>query len=206
MKKFLAFFILPFFSKSIAYSQILIVPTGMAGASLMPETGFLPGKKFPIYKTIQKFNFNGLTLKVEIIDKRSRLNLEKIECSSIPLNNLTELHDQHFILKFGQYVDSIFTQANITIDSSSSNKMEITLEAIDSRLIGFGKIVAHGLCQIKVNYDNKIKVYCIDLTDADKNAPISSNSFVTRKTAIRVMGSAAVREVLEQLLIDLRNQ
>lgn len=84
--------------------------------------------------------------------------------------------------------------------------MEITLEAIDSRLIGFGKIVAHGLCQIKVNYDNKIKVYCIDLTDADKNAAISSNSFVTRKTAIRVMGSAAVREVLEQLLIDLRNQ
>lgn len=206
MKKFLSFFILPFFSKSIAYSQIIFVPTGMAGASIMPETGFLPGKKFPIYKTIQKFDFNGLTSRIEIIDQRSLLNLEKIECSSIPLNNITELNDQNFILKFGEYVDSIFAQANIKIDSSSLNKMEITLEAIDSRLIGFGKIVAHGLCQIKVNYNNRLKIYCVDLTDSDKNAPISSNSFVTRKTAIRVMGSAAIREVLEQVLIDLNNQ
>jgi len=39
------------------------------------------------------------------------------------------------------------------------------LEAIDSRLIGFGYIKIHGLCQIKVKYKGFNKTYCIDIKD-----------------------------------------
>jgi hypothetical protein len=204
MNKFFFIGFSMFFLARITYAQVVFIPTGLIGAVVTSETGFLPGKKFKTYKTINQYDFHELTLRVEIIDNRISLNLKKINCSDVPIENLTEFNEKRFIYEFGEYVDSIFKQANIKIDSMATNKVEISLEAIDSRLIGFGKIVAHGLCQLKIDYNGVSKIYCTDITDSNKNAPISSNSFVTRKTAIRLMGSASIRESLEQFLIDLK--
>jgi len=58
---------------------------------------------------------------------------------------------------------------------------------------------------MKIKYHNVLKTYCIDITDADKNSPISPNAFVTRKTATRIMASVSIREVIEQFFVDMRS-
>jgi hypothetical protein len=82
--------------------------------------------------------------------------------------------------------------------------LQIKLEGIDSRLIGFGYIRVHGLCQMKIKYKGITKTYCIDITDADQNSPISSYAFVSRLTATRILASASIREVIEQFFVDLK--
>lgn len=72
-------------------------------------------------------------------------------------------------------------------------------------MIGFGVIRAHGLCQLKIRYHNATKTYCIDITDADKDSPLGKNAFVTRKTATRIIGSAAMRAALEQIFKDIHS-
>jgi len=167
------------------------------------EQGYLPGAQFPIYSTINAFNFNGLTLRVELYDDRNNLKLKKIECSKVLLNNESEIASPQAIFKVEQYVKSIFQQASIVIDSTATDTLEIRLEALDARLLGFFYIKAHGLCQIRVKYKELNKVYCCDIVDGDEHSPLSASAFVTRKTASRYMGSASIRENIEQFLVDL---
>jgi hypothetical protein len=187
-----------------SYSQTIVFPLPIG--QLVPEHGFLPGKKFQIFKTLDKYDFKGKKLKVEIYDDRTRLNIQKINCSEVILNNSSELASPQTIFKLKQYTDSIFHQSGIIIDSTSKDKVEIRLEAIDARLIGYGYIKCHGLCQIRFIYHNFNKVYCDDIVDGDKHSPIGSKSFVTRMTATRYMASASIRECIEGFLIDLKNQ
>lgn len=187
---------------SVGYSQI-IIPI-LFGEEIIPEHGFLPGRRFPIYPAINSFDFNGKAYRVELIDDRYNMQLKKIECSSLIIENSSEMASPQSIYKLRDYIESIFSQANLNIDSSANEKIEIRLQAIDSRLIGFGKIKVHGLCQLNIRVGSVEKLYCCDIVDGDKNAPLGSNAIVTRKTASRFMASAAIRECLEQFLLDLR--
>lgn len=118
--------------------------------------------------------------------------------------NTSEFKNPESIYKVGQYLDTLFKQSNAILDLNSTDTLQVELEGIDVRLIGFGYIRVHGLCQMKVKYHNFSKTYCVDITDADKNSPVSSNAFVTRKTATRILASAAIREVIEQFFVDLQ--
>ena len=171
---------------------------------MVPEHGFLPGRKFPIYKATNTFDFKESSFRVELVDDRANSQLKNIECSSLKIENTSELASAQTIFKLKEYIDSLFSQAHIVIDSSAINRIEIKLQAIDSRLIGFGKIKVHGLCQLKIKTGSIEKIYCSDIVDGDKNAPLGSNAIVTRKTASRFMASAAIRECLEQFLFDLK--
>lgn len=130
--------------------------------------------------------------------------MKKIGCSELTIENTSELYSPQTIYKLETYIDSLFYQANINIDSTAYKKIIIRLQAIDSRLIGFGKIKVHGLCQLKISMDSFEKIYCCDIVDGDKNAPLGSNAVVTRKTASRFMASASIRECIEQFLFDLK--
>lgn len=103
-----------------------------------------------------------------------------------------------------EYLDTLLRQASAVIDSTSTDTIQVGLEGIDSRLIGFGNIRVHGLCQMKIKFHGKTKTYCTDITDADKHSPVSSNAFVSRLTATRILTSAAIREVFEQFFMDLK--
>lgn len=202
MKKQIIFLLLAFLVPTFAISQILIpipTPTG-----LMPEHGFLPGKKFKFYPTIDKYDFNGLKLRMELFDSRDFHNNTKIKCSDLELTNTSEFADPASIYKVCEYFEKLFSQSGAMIDSTSSDTLQIWLEGIDARLIGFGYIRAHGLCQIRVKYHNLNKTYCTDITDADPHSPISPNALVTRLTATRIIASASIREVIEQFFVDLR--
>jgi hypothetical protein len=187
---------------NLSYSQI-IIPI-LFGEDMVPEHGFLPGRKFPIYKTVENYDFGGATFRVELYDDRENFKLSRIQCSNVDIENTSELSSKLAILKIKEYVDSIFRQSNIRIDSSESNTIEIRLQAIDSRLIGFGKIKVHGLCQLLIKFKDISRIYCVDIVDGDKNAPLGSNAIVTRKTASRFMASASIRECIEKFLVDLR--
>ncbi|MFA6200554.1 MAG: hypothetical protein WC679_09140 [Bacteroidales bacterium] len=191
---------------NLVQGQVLIfLPTGFIAAYSMPEHGFLPGKKFKYYSTIDKYDFKGHKLRVELFDDRDSLRYDKIYCSDIDFTNTSEFVTRNYIEKVGTYIDTLFKQSGIIIDRTSTDTLQVRFEAFDVRLIGFGYIRVHGLCQMKMKYHNKIKTYCIDISDADEHSPISPNAFVTRKTGTRILASASIREIIEQFLIDFKS-
>lgn len=175
------------------------------GAAIVPEHGFLPGKKFPFYSTIDKYDLSTLKLRVEMFDERNSLNLQRINCSELKLTNTSEFKNSDCIYKVGQYFDKLLKESGASLDSTATDTLKINLQAIDARLIGFGYITVHGLCQMKIKYHNHFNIYCVDITDSDKHSPISPTAFVTRLTATRIIASASIREVIEQFFIDLKS-
>jgi len=188
-----------------AHCQVIIIPIGLIGASVMPEHGFLPGKKFKFYPAINKYDFNGSKFRIELIDCRDILKLKKIQCSELEFTNTSEFASPDCIYKVGQYIDTLFNQCGAILDTTAKDTVKVRFEGIDTRLIGFGSIRVHGLCQMSINYHNFTKTYCIDITDADKNSPISPNAFVTRLTATRIMSSISMRGIIEQIIADLQS-
>ena len=203
LRRCISFVLLVSLAQSL-HAQIVIFLPGIITREIMPEHGFLPGRKFQFYPTIGKYDLSGLNPRIEVYDDRELAKLFKVDCSDVEFTNTSEFAQPDCIHLLAKYVDTLFTQAGGVIDSSAVDTMQIHLEGIDARLIGFGKIRAHGLCQLKIRYRNVTKTYCIDITDADKDSPIGSNAFVTRKTATRVIGSAAMRETLEAFFKDLK--
>jgi hypothetical protein len=195
-----------FWLMETGYSQVLIMSTneGVRDPRLDYEYGYLPGRKFPFYQTINQYDLKGLRVRVELFDERRKLGLVNISCSPLIIENVSEFGDTKSIYKVAEYIDTLFNQTNMIIDSTSKELVEIRLQALDSRLIGFGYIKIHGLCQIEVKYKELNKIYCVDIKDGDDNSPLGSNAMVTRKGGTRVMGSAAIREVLEQFIVDLK--
>jgi hypothetical protein len=177
---------------------------GPFGQGFMPEHGFLPGKKFKFYPTIDKYDFSGQKIRVELYDQRERLNLVTIPCGQVEIDNKSEFAGANGMQKVGEYFQYLFSQSGIVPDSSAGDTLKVFLEALDARLIGFGSITAHGLCQMQMQFKNISKTYCADITDKDPHSPIGKNAFVTRKTATRVIASAGIREVIEQFFADLK--
>jgi len=206
MKRKLIFLVPALVFLNSIYGQVIIfpLPALIIGSTGMPEHGFLPGKPFSYYPAIDKYDFNGLKLRVEVFDDRDSLKLKKIQCSELEFTNTSEFVNPKTIFIVSKYIDTLFRQSGAVRDSTSNDTLQVRFEAIDARLIGLGSIRAHGLCQIKIKYRNLIKTYCIDITDADKHSPIGKNAFVTRKTATRIIASASIREVIEQFFADLK--
>ncbi len=205
MKNKLVLFITSILCFNVAFSQIIFLPIPIDKVKSDYEHGFLPGGKFPIYPPIIHYNFNNLKIRVVLFDNRFSLNLNKIKCSDIEITNTSEYSVPNTIYKFKEYVEYIFSKSNIIIDSISKDILEISLEAVDSRLIGFGYIEVHGLCQVKIKYKEYSRTYCVDIKDGDSHSPIGKFSFVTRRSATRKMTSAALREIIEQILFDIKD-
>lgn len=203
LTKHMCFFILFLFTSTSTFGQIYL-PIPIPVGAIMPEHGFLPGKKFKFYSTIEKYDFEGLTLRAELFDDRNSLKIIKTNCSDIEFTNISEFNTPNCIYKVKEYLEILFKQSGVILDLSATDTLQVRFEGIDVRLIGFGYIRVHGLCQMKMKYNNFTKTYCIDITDADKNSPISPNAFVTRKTATRIMASTSIREVIEQFFVDLK--
>jgi hypothetical protein len=172
--------------------------------TVTPEHGFLPGKKFTFYPTINKYDFGGKKIRLELYDQRDSLHLEHPACSSMEINNKSEFAGQAGTAMVVAYFQHLFPHAGIILDPTATDTLHVYLEALDSRLIGFGYITPHGLCQMRVRGAGITKSYCVDITDEDPHSPISKNAFVTRKTATRVIQSASIREAIEQFFIDLQ--
>jgi hypothetical protein len=206
MRKVILIFILSL-TFNFCYSQVKIMTPieSIRNKKIDYEYGYLPGKRFPYYKTIEDFDFNGLKVRVQLYDYRKIKGLQQTDCSSTQIENVSEFAKENSILRVAQYIDNLFKQSNIQIDTSSLNTIDVYLEALDARLIGFGYIKIHGLCQIRIKYLNNEKTYCSDIMDGDKNSPLGKYAFVTRKGGLRKMGSASIREVLERFLLDLIN-
>ena len=204
MKKLLTLIAFSIFSVTI-YGQIIVfpIPVGVISKA-MPEHGFLPGTKFKLYPTIDKYDFSELKVRIELFDDRPLVKLNKTECSEMQFTNTSEFESPGTIYKVKEYLDTLLRQTGAVIDSTSTDTIQVRLEGIDTRLIGFGNVRVHGLCQMKIKYHGKTNTYCTDITDADKHSPISKNAFVTRLTATRIMTSASIREVIEQFFLDLK--
>ena len=212
MKKTLLFIIIFLAIYKYPFAQIIYPKGGFLSSTLysvavksMPEHGFLPGKQFPIYGTIDQYNFNNKKIKIILYDDRDSLELKNSDCSDVELTNSSEFKNEQGIVKVWEYINKLAIDSKLSIDKDSDDEYEIRLEALDTRLIGAGSIAAHGICQIKVKHDGNEKTYCTVIRDGDKNSPLKKSSFATRKTATRFMMSAAIRETIEKFLNDIPN-
>jgi hypothetical protein len=201
-KPFFGLFLL--FSVAAADAQHIVVTFAwMPEAAIMPEHGFLPGKKFKFYPAIGKYDLHRRRLRVELHDERDSLKLKQVDCSPIGMTNTSEFEGPYGTHVVENYIDTLFTPAGITLDTTATDVLKVNLEALDARLVGYGSIRAHGLCKLSVEWKGTAHHYCVDITDKDPHSPISSHAFVTRLTATRVIASAAIREILEKVITDL---
>jgi hypothetical protein len=88
-----------------ADGQVIFFPKGLLNTIKMPEHGFLPGKNFKFYPTINQYDFSGLKVRVELFDDRPLLKLSQIKCSDIPFTNTSEIENPSLIYKVGEYLD-----------------------------------------------------------------------------------------------------
>jgi hypothetical protein len=102
---------------------------------------FIAGKWYQFKPSLK---LKGLSIRVELYDDRKKLELKNVNCSPLPLENISEFADSKTIYKVALYIDTLLSQANAVIDSASEEIIEIHLEAIDSRLIGFGQLEKNG--------------------------------------------------------------
>ena len=165
------------FTFQITSAQVYYFPIGIPASAIFPEHGFLPGNKFVYYPAIHKHDLKNLKLRVEVIDDRPKMKLHKTNCSDVEFTSTSEFESPECIYKLGKYADTLLKQSNALLDLSSSDTLQIRLQGIDSRLIGFGYIVAHGLCQISVRYRDQTKidvsgfsqgVYIVELRSGEK--------------------------------------
>lgn len=191
-------------------NQVKLLNAGILGSliyslgdAVMPQYGFLPGSKFPIYPTTKPFDFKKIKMRVTLSDDRKALNLTNVGCSEIELKNKSEFNGDQGTVKVWQYLNELLAKSNIIVDSTATKVLEIHLKALDSRLLGFGQIAVHGICEMEFKYEGISKEYCTDIEDGDRNAPLSKSSYVTRKTASRYMTSASIRETIEKFLDKL---
>jgi hypothetical protein len=170
-----------------------------------PEHGYLPGRKFRFYPTLNKYDLGGLRLRVELRDVRDSLKIERLDCSLVGITNKSEFAGPYGAQVVYRYFQHLLPAAGVVLDSTSTDVLSVSLEALDARLFGWVRVAPHGLCQICVQWKDFSKCYCVDITDQDPHSPISSKAWVTRKTGTRVIQSAAIREAIERLIKDLQN-
>jgi hypothetical protein len=205
MKKvMLGLFLLLSVTAAEAQGTIAIIVTFAAVPGMGSEHGFLPGKKFKFYPATGKYDLGGKRLRVELHDERDSLKLKQVECSPVGMTNTSEFEGPYGAYVVENYIDTLFGPAGVVLDTTATDVLKVDLEALDARLIGVGSITAHGLCMVSTEWKGIIHHYCVDITDKDPHSPISSHAFVTRKTATRVIASAAIREVLEKVMTDLK--
>src|ERR1700744_874151 len=159
MKKILLGLLFSFILASGEGQRIIIIFAWMPDQPLMPEHGFLPGKKFKFYPAIGKYNFGGRKLRIELHDDRDSLKLKQVDCSSVELTNTSEFVGPYGTHIVADYLDSLFSQAGILPDSTATDVLRVNLEAWDARLIGFGSITAHGLCKMSVSWKGNAHSY-----------------------------------------------
>src|ERR1700734_2025528 len=175
-KTFFGLFLL--FSIAAADAQHIVVTFAwMPEVAIMPEHGFLPGKKFKFYPAIGKYDLHGKRLRVELQDERDSLKLKQVDCSPVEMTNTSEFEGPYGTHVVENYIDTLFTPAGITLDTTATDVLKVNLEALDARLVGFGSITAHGLCMVSTEWKGNIHHYCVDITDKDPHSPISSHAF-----------------------------
>lgn len=162
--------------------------------------GFLPGVKFPIYPTISKYDLKGK--KINPIYRDERYLFSKSSCSPWNFQKDSEFEGLYGLILFKTYFDSLLVNSNAIIDTTNGELIIVSLQVLQPLLFGRGHITVHGLCQLKVQFNEDAVIYCADIKDGDPNSPLSSDAFVTRKTAYRKMTSASMREAIEKYLID----
>lgn len=163
--------------------------------------GFLPGTDYKMLKPEKEIDLKGKSFSIEFRDSRN--NIKKIACSDYSLDRETELEGALGEQYFKESVKAMIEGSNGKIDESSPKKVVVELEGLSFKLIGAVYIVAHGFVQFKVTSPFLNKTYCSDMTDHDEDAPLKWYSFVTRKTASRVMISGSVRRAAESFVRDL---
>ncbi len=163
--------------------------------------GYLPGTDYKIFQPKQPVDLQGKSFDIEFRDGRD--GIDKIDCSSYSLDRETELEGALGEQFFREYLTTIIQRSNGRIDPASPNKIVVELQGMSFKLIGVIYAVAHGFVQFKATSPFLNKTYCADMTDHDDDAPLQWNSFVTRKTASRLIVSGAMGRAAENFVREL---
>lgn len=203
MKIIIIIFLLTFKVSSM-FSQGLMVAMASGPSAYIPKTKVLG--EFPLYPTINKYDFKGKPIKIEFKDLRDSLKIIKIECSDIAVDNKTKFKTELGSKLVKSYIDSLFVNSNLQlVDSINSEIISVKLNVLDSKKNGLLIPKVHGICQMDFTYKKLNKTYCIDLKDGDNNAPVGRMTVISIQRAKELLICSSIREVIEQFLRDLEN-
>ena len=203
MKRIVLVFLFTFKISSV-FSQGIMIALASGSPAYIPETKVLD--KFPLYPTIKKYDFKGKSVKIEFKDVRDSLNLKKVDCSDVVIENKTEFKSTLGSQIVNSYIDSLFVRSNLILDENNySEIISIRLHALDTKLNGFLISKVHGICQMSFTLKNYTKTYCIDLQDGDAHAPVGRMTMISKRRAKELLICSSIREVIELFLIDLEN-
>jgi hypothetical protein len=207
-KSIVIIFISLFFTGCLSHILTYAVIGGAVGGVSVPKYGLLPGVKCPIYDFYYKqYDICQYKFKLNLIDKR--MNYLSLNCSETKPETDSEFEGANGYNFFLTYFITLVHNANGIIDSirkSKDKSIDLEIEIISPKLIGFVYIKVHGLCQITAKTEFFTKTYCCDIEDGDETAPLEWYSIDTRKSALRKMTSAAIRDCIESLISDLESK
>ncbi len=163
--------------------------------------GFLPGSDYEIYAPINKIDLQNYKIHYKISDKRDASN--KVQCSNVLVDRDSELEGKLGLDVFSNYLITLTDSCLGKIDSLSNNIFNIELKTIGPNLPEYGGSTVYGFVQFNISSKFINKTYCSQIKDGDDGAPLGKFSFATRKTAMRLMVSAACRNAIEEFLIDI---
>jgi hypothetical protein len=163
--------------------------------------GYLPGTEYKLLKPVTTIDLKGRAFNIEFKDSRG--NTDHISCSDYTLDRETELEGNFGMEFLRQEVTTMIEASNGKVDPSAPDKVVVDLNGLSFKLIGAFYIVAHGFVEFRATSPYLNKTYCSDMTDHDKDAPLAWYSFVTRKTATRLMVSGSMRRAVESFVKDL---
>lgn len=161
--------------------------------------------RYPLYQTINNFDFKGKIVSIEFKDLRDSLNLNKVECSKFDIKNETEFSYETGSHIVKAYLDSLFVKSKFIINQNeNSEKVVVKLNVLDCKKTGFMTPQVHGICQMFFGYRDFKQTYCIDLQDGQTNSPIGRTTVITIKEAKEILICASIREVIELFLKDFK--
>ena len=161
--------------------------------------------RYPLYQTINKYDFDGKNVKIDFKDLRDSLNIKNVACSKVDIKNETEFNSEIGSQIVKAYLDSLFVNTNLAInENNNSEKIKIRLNVLDFKKSGFVVSKVHGICQMEFQFKDFKQTYCIDLQDGQINSPVGRTTIISTKEAKEVMICASVREVIELFLKDFK--
>ena len=149
----------------------------------------------PVYGFVRYHTLNDKSVNLVFQDERK--SFDKLFCSEIRVNHHTEFEGRVGMALVTKYFDTLIHNANGNVIDTGP-PITVSLQVLSAKL----KMRTYGLCQIQIRYAGFERTYCVDLADDNPNSPLDESINYTAQSVIRIMVSAAVREVVEKVISD----
>lgn len=185
------------------FTPFLLILALLAGCapSRVVTYGFLSGSDYEFYPPTKPLDLKEKHFNFVFHDVRSKTQVA--ECAAVKPERDSELEGDPGFQFFSSYLKALADSCHGRVDSLASDTVHVDLQVLGPKLKGFISVTVHGIVQFTVRSGDTQKVYCSDMKDGDPDSPYDTDSFATRKSAMRGMIAASCRRAMQQYFEDV---